>query len=60
MAIMPMCSECSSPVFVHEAPPLIDLYTPSPKETLRWLLFSPVPTQMTLESLGSIVMQPME
>ena len=30
---------------------------PSPKWALRWLLFSPVPSQRTFESLGSMAMQ---
>jgi hypothetical protein len=41
-------------------PPSVDRYTPSPYDTLRWLLFSPVPTQTVMGSLGSRVMQPIE
>ena len=41
-------------------PPSRDRYTPSPNETLRWLLFSPVPTQTTDGFRGSIVTHPME
>src|SRR5258705_13346939 len=33
---------------------------PSPKLTLRWLLFSPVPSQTMFESLGSTVTAPRE
>src|SRR6188768_2121387 len=33
---------------------------PSPKETLRWLLFSPVPSHTTFESFGSTVTAPSE
>ncbi len=33
---------------------------PSPKATLRWLLFSPVPSQTTFESFGSTVTAPSE
>src|SRR6266850_1575113 len=33
---------------------------PSPIDTERWLLFSPDPTQITRESCGSTVTQPME
>ena len=33
---------------------------PSPYETLRWLLYSPVPTQTTEGSFGSSARQPIE
>src|SRR5215203_3888700 len=33
---------------------------PSPNATLRWLLFSPVPSQTTLESFGSTFTAPSE
>ena len=37
-------------MFFQLLPPSTDLYTPSPKPTLRWELFSPVPTQTTFGS----------
>src|SRR5215475_5810486 len=49
-----------SPMFFHVSPPSRLLYTPSPKLTLRWDWFSPVPSQITLDTLGSIVTQPSE
>src|SRR6185436_11815878 len=55
-----MCSDFGSPTFVHDFPPSTDLYTPSPHETERWPLFSPLPTQTVSESFGSMVTQPME
>src|SRR3954468_23405310 len=56
--IFAMCSEFFSPTFVHVFPASVDLYNPSPKSTLRCALFSPLPSQMTLELFGSIVTQP--
>src|SRR5437764_919881 len=52
-------SRVGSPLvsFVQVLPASIDLYSPSPKCALRWLLFSPVPSQRTLEFLGSMTMQ---
>ncbi len=47
-------------MFFQVFPPSTDLYTPSPYDTLLWLLFSPVPTQTTSGSLGSMVMVPIE
>ena len=41
----------------HVLPASVDLYTPSPKCALRWLLFSPVPSQTTFESFGSTTTQ---
>src|SRR6478736_2267947 len=58
--ILPMCSEFSRPARAQDLPPSFDLYKPSPKLTLRWLLFSPVPSQTTFESLGSTVTAPSE
>ncbi|MGA9925810.1 MAG: hypothetical protein WBQ29_20620 [Isosphaeraceae bacterium] len=55
-----MCSERSSPTLEKLAPPSIDLYSPSPYPTLRWLLFSPVPTQTTKWFPGSTTTQPIE
>ena len=58
--ILPMCSDVFRPTFCHELPPSTDLYTPSPYPTLRWLLFSPVPTQTTFGFFGSSATQPIE
>jgi hypothetical protein len=55
--ILPMCSEAASPMRVHVRPASVDLYTPSPKCALRWLVFSPDPTQTTFESFGSTTTQ---
>src|SRR3954470_6977587 len=55
-----MCSEFSSPMRFQVFPASVDLYTPSPNPTLRWLLFSPVPSQTTLESFGSTLTAPSE
>src|SRR3954463_1771477 len=60
MTILPMCSDALRPTFCQVRPPSTDLYTPSPYPTLRWLLFSPVPTQTTWGFLGSITTTPME
>src|SRR3954452_2872705 len=55
-----MCSEFSSPIRFQLFPASVDLYTPSPNPTLRWLLFSPVPSQTTFESFGSTLTAPSE
>ena len=55
----PMCSEAPRPTFFQLFPPSTDLYTPSPYETARWALFSPVPTHTTWGLLGSSVTTPM-
>src|ERR1051325_5039052 len=39
-----MCSESSSPIGFHDAPPSGVLYTPVPTETLLRIHASPVPT----------------
>src|SRR5262249_37770255 len=57
MTIWPMCSDAASPARCHVLPASVDLYTPSPKWALRWLAFSPVPSQITLEFLGSTTTQ---
>src|SRR3954469_6335491 len=54
MTILPMCSDCLRPTFCQLRPPSTDLYTPSPYETERCALFSPVPTQTTLGFFGSM------
>lgn len=55
-----MCSESFRPRFCQVTPPSRVRYTPSPKATLRWLLFSPVPTHTTLGLAGSMLTQPIE
>ena len=55
--IFPMCSDSASPTRFHVFPASADLYRPSPKCALRWLWFSPVPSQSTLEFFGSISTQ---
>src|SRR5271157_465654 len=60
MRNLAICSERSSPTLEKLAPPAIDLYSPSLYPTLRWLLFSPVPTQTTMRFPGSTATQPIE
>src|SRR5713101_6799474 len=60
MAMRPMCSEVFNPTFFHVLPPSSERYSPLPYETLRWLLFSPVPTQTVSGFFGSSTMQPIE
>ena len=55
-----MCSDSFSPMFSHDVPPSRERYTPSPNDTLRWLLFSPVPTHTTAGFRGSISTHPIE
>src|SRR5262245_35153702 len=52
-----MCSDFSRPDNFQVLPASVDLYSPVPKCALRWLLFSPVPSQITFESLGSTTTQ---
>src|SRR5689334_11430601 len=60
MAMRPMCSDSLRPMFAHVLPPSMDLYTPSPNDTERWALFSPVPTQTMFELAESITTVPIE
>src|SRR6267143_972682 len=60
MAMRPMCSELFSPTFFQLLPPSSERYTPLPYETLRWLLFSPVPTQTVSGFFGSSAIEPIE
>src|SRR6267143_3724190 len=60
IAILPMCSEVFNPTFFQVLPPSSDRYRPLPYETLRWLLFSPVPTHTVRGFFGSSTMQPIE
>src|SRR5689334_14201271 len=58
--IRAMCSVFFSPTLRHVRPPSSLLYTPSPYDTLRWLLFSPVPTHTIEGFFGSMVIVPIE
>src|SRR5882672_2283459 len=60
MAMRPICSEVFSPTLFQVLPPSSERYSPLPYETLRWLLFSPVPTHTVRGFLGSRAMQPIE
>src|SRR5581483_355671 len=60
IAMRPMCSEFLRPTLRQVLPPSSDLYRPLPYDTLRWLLFSPVPTQTVKGFFGSSAMQPIE
>src|SRR5437773_288968 len=55
-----MCSDSLSPTFCQVRPPSVDLYTPSPNETERCALPSPLPTQIVLELRGSMTTVPTE
>src|SRR5436853_5702958 len=60
IAIRPMCSEFFKPTFFQLLPPSSERYRPLPYETLRWLLFSPVPTQTVKGFFGSSTIAPIE
>src|SRR5436190_19243413 len=60
IAMRPICSDSRRPMFVHVLPPSMDLYTPSPKDTERWALFSPVPTHTTFGLAESMTTVPIE
>src|ERR1700684_4173041 len=45
MRILAMCSESFKPMLVQFSPPSVDLYMPSPIETLFLVQASPEPTQ---------------
>src|SRR5262245_5510545 len=60
IAMRPMCSEVFSPTFFHVLPPSSDRKRPLPYDTLRWLLFSPVPTQTVSGFFGSSAIAPIE
>src|SRR5882724_1501495 len=60
MAILPMCSDVFRPTFFQLLPASSERYRPLPYETLRWLLFSPVPTQTVKGFFGSRAIAPIE
>src|SRR5258708_13455362 len=60
MTMRPTCSLSRRPMFFHVLPPSLDLYTPSPHETLLRALASPVPTHTTSGSDLETATSPME
>src|SRR5215475_6296707 len=58
--ILAMCSVSFSPTFDQFSPPSVDLYTPSPTDTLLRNQPSPVPTQTIFEFDGSMATAPMD
>src|SRR6266446_4899408 len=62
MAISPQPVEPLAPArtFFQVLPPSVDLYTPSPTETLFRTHDSPVPTQTILEFVGSMATAPID
>ena len=52
-----MCSDVARPTSFQVFPASVDLYTPSPYIELRGFEFSPVPSQTTFESFGSMTTQ---
>src|SRR5258708_9574788 len=55
-----MCSLSLSPTLVQFSPPSVDLYTPSPTDTLFRVQASPLPTQTIFEFDGSIATAPID
>src|ERR1700686_623881 len=60
MRILAMCSESFKPMLVQFSPPSVDLYMPSPIETLFLVHASPEPTQTILEFEGSMATDPID
>src|SRR5204862_1814731 len=60
MAIRATRSEFSRPARDHVSPPSVDLYIPSPMDTLLRVHDSPVPTQTFFEFFGSSAMAPID
>src|SRR5437868_3194664 len=60
MTTRPMCCVSFRPMFRQDLPPSMDLYTPSPHETLLRGLASPVPTQTMSGLDGATATSPME
>ena len=58
--ISDICSDFFRPIFFHDFPPSILLYTPSPYPTCLPPTFSPVPTHITFGLEGSIAIEPIE
>src|SRR5580700_4114635 len=55
-----MCSLSFNPTLVQFSPESVDLYTPSPTDTLLRVQASPVPTQTVFEFEGSIATAPID
>src|SRR6184192_1170477 len=55
-----MRSDFSRPECVHVSPPSVDLYIPSPMDTLLRVHDSPVPTQTFFEFFGSSAIAPID
>src|SRR5204863_4593007 len=53
-------SDFSKPARDHDSPPSVDLYIPSPMDTLLRVHDSPVPTQTFFEFFGSSAMAPID
>src|SRR5579863_4816875 len=58
--ILAMCSLSLGPTLVQFSPPSVDLYTPSPTETLFRTQPSPVPTQTVFVFVGSMATAPID
>src|ERR1700735_4721462 len=58
--ILAMCSLSFKPTLFQFSPPSVDLYTPSPTDTLFRTQDSPLPTQTIFEFDGSIVTAPID
>src|ERR1700730_10213818 len=58
--ILTMCSLSLRPMLVQFSPPSVDLYTPSPTETLLRVQASPLPTQTVFEFDGSTATAPID
>src|SRR5882762_9731382 len=56
--ILAMCSLSFRPILVQFSPPSVDLYTPSPTDTLLRVHGSPVPTQTVFGCEGSMATAP--
>src|SRR5262249_4892031 len=60
MAIRAMRSDFSKPARDHVSPPSVDLYIPSPMDTLLRVHDSPAPTHTFLEFFGSSAIAPID
>src|SRR5262245_8799236 len=60
MTMRPMCFVSFRPMLVQVFPAFVDLYTPSPHDTLLRGLASPVPTHTVSGLFGSTATSPME
>jgi hypothetical protein len=60
MMMRAMCLEVVRPMCFQVSPPSVDFHTPLPHDPLWRLLFSPLPTQTVLASLGGMAMSPID